>query len=172
MKNSNYNNSNQIAVCALNASLLAISAQIHIPVTPPITLQLAVVFFICGFFNFKTAFISISIYLLCGFIGLPVFSGFTSGVTAITSTTGGFLVGFLFIPIIFLLYKDNSLFKICLSYGLSIVVCYLFGILWLYFYLNSFSGAIISVVIFLPIDIIKAILAHLLINSIKNRINK
>ncbi len=162
--------SKQIAICALLICLIAISAQIYIPFSPPITMQLAVIFFICGFFNFKTAFISVWTYITCGAIGLPVFSGFSGGAYALLGTTGGFIVGFLFIPFIFLIYKKERLWKLCFCYCLSITVCYSFGILWLNFYLNSFSGAIKSIIVFLPFDILKATLATVLIKAIKKRI--
>lgn len=40
--------------------------------------------------------ISYLIYLAIGFIGLPVFSGFTGGIGKVAGPTGGYMIGFLF----------------------------------------------------------------------------
>jgi biotin transport system substrate-specific component len=76
----------------------AIGAQIQIPLgfTPvPITLQTLFVFssglFLGGYFGL----LSQVIYLLMGLAGLPVFSGASSGSSAVLGATGGYLVGFL-----------------------------------------------------------------------------
>ncbi len=169
MNNGNCNKTKQITVCALNVAILAISAQVYIPLSPPVTMQLAVIFFICAFFNFKISFISVLVYLLSGLIGLPVFSGFSGGASALLGATGGFLISFILIPFIFLLFK-NKLWTLIICYALSLIVCYFFGILWLYFYLKSLSGAIKSLIIFLPADALKAIFATVLIKAINKRI--
>ena len=43
----------------------------------------------------KQTFAAISVYLLAGLIGLPVFAGGISGPAKFVSPTGGFLIGFL-----------------------------------------------------------------------------
>ena len=164
----------QIALSAVNVAIIALSAQIQIPITPPITLQLAVIFFICGFFSFKIAFLSITTYLLAGFIGLPVFCGFQGGATVIMGATGGFLVSFLLFPFIFLLAGSNSVKRLVLCYILSLIVCYIFGFLWLNSYLKSSYTAFTSILIFIPADIIKGIFSAFLTvrlnKTIKNKI--
>ena len=48
----------------------------------------------------KRGTLSCIIYLLIGFIGLPVFSGFTGGPSKLLGPTGGYLIGFIFMSLI------------------------------------------------------------------------
>lgn len=153
--------SKQVALSAINFALISLSAQIYIPFSPPVTLQIAIIFFICGFFEFKISILSIFAYILAGIIGLPVFSGFQGGASVILGPTGGFIISFLFLPFIFLLFKANSLKKLIICYLVSLLVCYLLGFLWLSVYLKS-STAIKSILIFIPADILKMILSGIL----------
>ena len=59
----------------LSSILLTISAKIKIPFYPvPMTMQTFVVLFIGIAFGYKIGLASVSLYLLEGIIGLPVFS--------------------------------------------------------------------------------------------------
>ena len=49
--------------------------------------------------------VSILLYLLLGAAGLPVFSGFRGGIGALTGPTGGFLLGFLAMGLVYWLLE-------------------------------------------------------------------
>jgi biotin transport system substrate-specific component len=132
-------------------------------------MQLLVIFLICGLFNFKIAFFSILIYILLGFIGLPIFSGFKNGASAILSPTGGFIIGFCFIPIIKLTLikiKKTITFNI-IYYSLSLIILYIIGFIWLGYFFKDYILALKFSLMFLPIDIIKALIAIKAINLLK-----
>jgi biotin transport system substrate-specific component len=78
--------------------LIAISAQIAIPLpfTPvPLTLQTLVVLAAGVVLGSSRGALAITLYLLEGCAGLPVFSGAASGITHLLGPTGGYLIGFL-----------------------------------------------------------------------------
>lgn len=162
--------SKEIAICAINLALMALSAQIYIPLSPPVTLQIAILLFICGYFGFKISVITVFCYLIAGIIGLPVFSGFQGGASVIFGATGGFLLSFLIFPFVFLLYKQNSVKKLIFCYLISLIACYLLGFLWITIYVKSIS-AIKWLIIFIPADVIKAIIAGIVTTKL-NKIAK
>ena len=89
-------NARSAARAGILAALLAVSAWVTIPLGPvPFTLQTMVLAVIPAALDRKTGCLAIGCYLLLGALGMPVFSGFGSGVAAIAGPTGGFLWGFL-----------------------------------------------------------------------------
>ena len=116
--------------------LLTISAKIKIPFYPvPMTMQTFVVLFLGISFGYKIAFATVSLYLLEGIIGLPVFSNSPEkgvGLIYFTGPTMGYLIGFLFAALLsgYFDFKKNILL-IFLKLVLSVSVIYVFGILWL-----------------------------------------
>lgn len=74
---------------------------IPIPISPvPISFTNLAVYLTVYVLGMKAGTISYLIYLLLGFAGLPVFSGFTGGVAKLAGPTGGYLVGFIFMAVI------------------------------------------------------------------------
>ena len=73
---------------------------IPIPISPvPISFTNLAVYLTVYVLGMKAGTISYLIYLLLGFAGLPVFSGFTGGVAKLAGPTGGYLVGFIFMAV-------------------------------------------------------------------------
>ena len=79
--------------------LLTISAKIKIPFYPvPMTMQTFVVLFIGLAFGYKVGLATVTLYLLEGILGLPVFSNSPEkgvGLIYFTGPTMGYLIGFL-----------------------------------------------------------------------------
>ena len=96
-----------LAYIAVGAALIAICSWISIPMAVPFTLQTFAVFAILLLLGGKRGTMSILTYVLMGAIGLPVFSGFTGGVGVLLGKTGGYILGFIFTGIIFLLLTMN-----------------------------------------------------------------
>ena len=88
-----------ILVIFFSSIILAISAKIKIPFYPvPMTMQTFVVMFIGISLGYKVGLATISLYLLEGIIGLPVFSNSPErgvGLVYFTGPTMGYLIGFL-----------------------------------------------------------------------------
>lgn len=85
----------RLAKIALFVALLAVCAQIYVPLSGGVgvTLQTLAVM-LCSCILGSDGVFAVAVYLFCGAIGLPVFSAFGS-TSALFSPTGGFLIGFL-----------------------------------------------------------------------------
>lgn len=107
-------------------ALMCIFAWITIPLPMvSFTLQILGVFLAIFLLKPKNAVISISLYVLLGMIGLPVFSNFNSGIGALVGPTGGYILGFILMALLTFIIKNKI---ICSLVGL--VVCYAFGTMW------------------------------------------
>ena len=79
------------------ATCIVAPFSIPIPVSPvPLSLTTLVLYTAVYVLGTKDAFFSYVTYLLLGFAGLPVFSGFAGGAAKLAGPTGGYLIGFLF----------------------------------------------------------------------------
>jgi biotin transport system substrate-specific component len=120
----------------LGTMVLTISAKLKIPFYPvPMTMQTFVVLFLGLAFGYKIGLATVSVYLLEGIIGIPVFSNSPEkgvGLVYFTGPTMGYLIGFL--SAVFLagyLNLKNNIFIIFSKLILSVSTIYLFGVLWL-----------------------------------------
>ncbi len=89
----------EIAMTGMFTAVLAVLSILQIPMPSgvPITLQTFAVA-LCGYvLGARKGLLSVALYLLIGFMGLPVFTGMTSGIGKLFGFTGGFLYGFLFL---------------------------------------------------------------------------
>ena len=120
----------------LGTIALTISAKLKIPFYPvPMTMQTFVVLFLGLAFGYKIGLATVSIYLLEGIIGIPVFSNSPEkgvGLFYFTGPTMGYLIGFLFAVFFagFLNFKNN-IFVIFIKLIFSVSTVYLFGAFWL-----------------------------------------
>ena len=125
-----------ILVIFFSSIILAISAKIKIPFYPvPMTMQTFVVMFIGISLGYKVGLATISLYLLEGIIGLPVFSNSPErgvGFVYFIGPTMGYLIGFLSACFIASLIKEkDNYFIIFLKLIFSASTIYILGILWL-----------------------------------------
>ena len=86
---------------ALMASLIAVCSWITVPYVVPFTLQTFAVITALETLGGKHGTRAIALYLLLGAIGLPVFSGFQGGIGKLLDSTGGYLLGFLLLGLIY-----------------------------------------------------------------------
>ena len=125
-----------LLIIFLGSLILTISAKIKIPFYPvPMTMQTFVVLFLGISLGYKVALATVSLYLLEGIIGLPVFSNTPErgiGLVYFTGPTMGYLIGFLFACFFasFINKRDNYL-TIYFKLILSVSSIYILGILWL-----------------------------------------
>ena len=125
-----------LLIVFLGSLLLAISAKIKIPFYPvPMTMQTFIVVLMGMAFGWRIGVATVSIYLLEGIIGLPVFAGTPEkglGLVYFMGPTMGYLIGFLFAVFLagYLNLKTNVFF-IFIKLILSVSIIYVFGILWL-----------------------------------------
>jgi len=125
-----------LLVIFLGSVLLAISAKIKIPFYPvPMTMQTFVVLFLGISFGYKIAIATVSLYLIEGILGLPVFSNSPErgiGLAYFTGPTMGYLIGFLTACFLasYIKVSDNY-FIVITKLVLSVSSIYILGILWL-----------------------------------------
>lgn len=85
-----------MALISVMVAFITICAKISIPIGPiPFTLQTFGVFITAGLLGTKRGTMAIVVYILLGFIGLPVFNN-SGGPAALTGSTGGYIIGFIF----------------------------------------------------------------------------
>ena len=120
----------------LGTIALTISAKLKIPFYPvPMTMQTFVVLFLGLAFGYKIGLATVSVYLLEGIIGMPVFSNSPEkgvGLVYFTGPTMGYLIGFL--SAVFLsgyLNFKNNIFIVFSKLIFSVSTIYIFGVLWL-----------------------------------------
>ena len=125
-----------LIVIFLGSIVLAVSAKIKIPFYPvPMTMQTFVVLFLGISFGHKIALATVSLYLIEGILGLPVFSNSPErgiGLAYFTGPTMGYLIGFLAACFLasYIKISDNYLIVIT-KLILSVSSIYILGILWL-----------------------------------------
>lgn len=166
-----------IVMVSLAAALMCICSWIQIPSAIPFTLQTFAVFFIALVLGTWKGIAAVLIYILLGIVGLPVFSGFQSGIGALLGATGGFVIGFILSVLIVGLSAGRKglpiPFKI-IGLAVGLAVCYVTGTLWYALvYGGSVVGALgVCVVPFIIPDIIKVSLALIIAEKVSPIIKK
>ncbi|MBP5431480.1 biotin transporter BioY [Ruminococcus sp.] len=168
----------ELVMTALFTALTVVCAWISIPIgTIAITLQTFAVFCVLLTLGGRDGLFSCLAYILLGAIGLPVFTGFKGGLGVLVGPTGGYILGFMLMALIYwagtkLLGKKLAVQIILLLAGLA--VCYTFGTLWfVYGYSDNGStiafikAAKICVIPFVPFDLLKLVLALILSDRVK-----
>ena len=164
-----------IAISAIFASVIAIFSIISIPTgVVPVSLSLFGVILSSVILERKEILFSVLIFILLGAFGLPVFAGLKGGVGVILSPTGGFIISYIFTPAIMGIRFKNANFSLILKGFLSLTITYIIGCCWFSFITHQsfFEGFLISVVPFIPFDILKVILALFLGDKIKRQLKK
>ena len=151
---------------------------IPLPFSPvPISFTNLAIYFSLYVLGMKAGTVSYLIYLLLGFVGLPVFSGFSGGVGKLAGPTGGYLIGFIFMAIVSGWIIDRFPGKY-LSHALGLVlgtiICYAFGTIWLARQLNMtfIAGLGVGVIPYLPGDGLKILAALLVGPTLRKQIQR
>ncbi len=125
-----------ILIAGIGTLLLTISAKIKIPFYPvPMTMQTFVVLFIGITLGSKIGLLTVSLYLLEGIYGLPVFAGTPEkgiGFIYFTGPTMGYLLGFL-IAVYFAgsFEYEKNLINNFIKLLFSVSFIYILGLTWL-----------------------------------------
>lgn len=173
-------NAKTIALIGLMAAVICIMGPLSIPLpfSPvPISLTNLAIYLTIYVLGMKKGTLSYIIYLLLGFAGLPVFSGFTSGPAKLLGPTGGYLIGFILLAVICGIFIDRWPSKrlFCfIGMVLGTAVCYLFGTLWLAYQagLSFYAALAAGVIPFIPGDLIKIVIAMIVGTEVRKRLKK
>nr|WP_312577673.1 biotin transporter BioY [Sedimentibacter sp.] len=151
---------------------------IIIPISPiPISFTNLAIYLTVILLGGKKGTICYLVYLLIGFVGLPVFSNFTSGPAKLLGPTGGYLIGFIFMAVISGFFVDKfpgKIYMYILGMVLGTIVTYALGTVWLAYQANmTFVQALFAGVIpYIIGDIVKIIIATVLGSTIKNQVQR
>ena len=152
---------------------------IPIPFSPvPMTLATFGIYIVASFLGRKQGMVCVLAYILLGMVGLPVFSGFSSGIITLAGPTGGYVIGYL--PCVFLIgwlleKKGNQNKKVWyfFSFVCGTICCYLFGTIWFMIVMGGTytigQTLLVCVVPYLFFDIIKMLLATIFVIPMKQR---
>lgn len=168
----------QLILCALFTALTAVCAQIIIPIPfVPISLALFAVHLTGALLGPKYGAFSMIAYALLGAVGAPVFAGLTSGLGILMGSNGGYILGYIFCALIVgLICKKwgNTFPKMCASMALGVIVCYAFGTAWFMVITKNtlWQSLIYCVFPFLIGDVLKIVLAALLVKTLKKPLAK
>lgn len=161
----------ELTMAALHTAVLCILAPhtLYLPFSPVgITLGSFLLYLTGMLLGPKLGCVSIGLYLCMGFVGLPVFSGYTAGAGVLFGPTGGFLLGYLFCVAIVGGFSGKAGRKKGIAFfvtGMIVgtLVLYAVGTLWFCFVYGegaSFRDAAVACVLpFLPFDMVKIVLA-------------
>lgn len=166
-----------LAMTGLMAAVICVMGPmaIPIPVSPvPVSLGNLALFLAVYVVGMRRAAASYLIYLLLGFVGLPVFTGFTGGPAKLLGPTGGYLIGFLPMVLIAGAFIDkwgNKKHMCFIGLLLGAAVCDLMGTAWLAYQAEMNFGAALAagVLPFIPGDLGKIVLAMIAGPQIRRR---
>ena len=154
--------------------MIALCSMITIPVSPvPVNLAFFALLLTAFLLPVNDAVISTAVYITLGLIGLPVFAGMQGGIGVLAGSTGGFVIGYLPMVMCIAVIKGdgNSPLKNFIAIFAGYALCYAFGIVWLTIVTGTghIAASAVSVLPFIPTDIIKAAGAFILIRKLKGR---
>lgn len=161
----------KMVYCALMAAVLCVISPLSIPVgAVPISLATLGVMLAGALLGAQLGTLSVLIYLVLGWFGLPVFAGYSSGFTCLFGPTGGYMIGYLFLAFLTgSLYKKKTLPYLVGSILVGELVLYLLGTIWFMFVAQTslVSALTICVLPFIPGDIAKIVLVCLLLPQLE-----
>lgn len=163
---------------AVFTAIISVLAQISIPlgIIVPFTLQTLGMFLAGAMLGWKRGTLSVILYVLLGAVGLPVFAGFSGGVSVLFGPTGGYIIGFIFTALAVGFMTDKlgrKLWVLAVSMVIGLLLCYIFGTAW-FIILYNMQGKVMDLITalgycvfpFLIADGLKIIVAAVLVNRL------
>lgn len=168
-----------IALTSMFAVIIAVCSWISLPLTVPFTLQTFAVFCALSMMGAKRGTFAVLVYILLGAVGIPVFAGFSSGIGVLLGSTGGYIVGFLCMGLIYFAAEKifgNKMNDVISAVALIIgmLVMYAFGTAWFIRVYTDTEGAVTlgealkwCVIPFIVPDLAKLAAALVISNRVK-----
>lgn len=173
-------NTGQMTQMALMTAIICVVSPwvIVVPFSPvPVSLSLFAVLLTAYLLGARGGLICCGLYLLLGGIGLPVFSGGMGGVGKLFGPTGGYLAGYLVAAgitgYVVNRWKKRRVLHL-LGMLLGVCGCYGLGTLWLCVSMEVGvgEGLMMGVMPYIPADIGKVVVVHVLGYNLRQRMRK
>lgn len=133
-----------LTMTAVFTALIAVCSWITVPIPViPFTMQLFAVFTALCILGGKYGTLSVVLYIALGVVGVPVFAGFRSGIGVLLGATGGYIVGFFVLALVYWLITARR--KVSIRTQIIALVagqfsCYAFGTAWYLFAYTEKTG--------------------------------
>lgn len=155
-----------LTVSALFVALTAVCSWISIPLpgSVPINLATFAVILAGSVLGYKYGPAAMTVFLILGAIGVPVFHSFTGGMGIVFGPTGGFLIGYIVLALVMgLAAKKDGIPVFAVAFLVGEALLYVLGCIWFIKMTgNPASVALTACVLpFIPGDIVKGILAYI-----------
>ena len=167
-----------MVLIAVMAAVTCVLGPLSVPIgVVPVSFTNLAIYLTIYILGCKKGTVSYLVYLAIGLVGVPVFSSFTGGAGKLLGPTGGYLIGFIFMALIFGVFRDRSDCRLvpCLcGMVLGTIVAYAFGTAWLTVSAGmSFYQALAAGVLpFIGGDAAKIIIAALVGPQISRRLRQ
>lgn len=165
----------ELVICSLFAALLCISAYLSIPtplpMAPKITMVNFVLLLIALLFPVHESFMIVMVWLLLGIVGIPVFIGGGAGVGYLVAPYGAYTWAFPVVALILPLIRGKRYnrirYTVCAVIG--VVIIDIIGMLYLMHAMNynPATGFSLGFLPFIPLDLVKAVVAAQIIPAFK-----
>ena len=180
----------KLTLCAVMAAVMCVIAPISIPIGPiSITGGTLAIYLTACLLRPWRGLAATAVYLLAGFVGLPVFSNYMGGAGRLIGPTGGYLVGYLPMMLLAGLAADCALRRFggqgkgeralapaiaFLGMVLATAVLYAFGTAWYCVQagVNLKTALAACVFPFIPFDLMKMVLALLVGVPVRRRLEQ
>lgn len=177
-----------MAYIAVFTVLITICSWISIPTAIPFTLQTFAVFLAVEVLGGRRGTLAVTLYVLLGAIGVPVFAEFTGGLGIILRNTGGYIIGFILSALVMWLMESIFIKKLhvkhvffvqAVSMVLGLLACYAAGTAWFMFVYMKDAGPVglttvlgWCIIPFIIPDAVKIALALILGNILRKPLGK
>ena len=152
-----------VAYSAAFIALITLGSWVSIPFFPvPLTLQTLFVL-LAGAVMKRYAVIPVTVYIMLGALGLPVFHNGISGIGVLLGPSGGYLIGFIPAALVTgLAYEHESRLVRITGLAIATFLILIPGALWLMYStgMTPVAALVGGVLVFLPGDAVKAYAAY------------
>jgi biotin transport system substrate-specific component len=154
-----------IAYSATFIALIALGSWVSLPFFPvPLTLQTLFVL-LCGAVMKRSAVVPVTLYVVLGALGLPVFHNGVAGIGVLLGPSGGYLIGFIPAALVTGLAYEYEYWPVRIA-GLAAATALILvpGAIWLMFStgMAPIAALVAGILVFIPGDVVKAYTAYLI----------